>query len=330
MSFVTDFKQYLSKKKSEQKKEHYTIYNYLLSFCHDEQKLSTDLFSAFYRKALLFPYWQRHFSSLHKTLKTELISFAKFHYSIDFDPEELESAEQWQLITLQKEKDISEMIDFYLKNILSPGDRIKVLPFNEDRVLALILKFDGNLDVFSFGPLTIIREGRLEPLTPLSKLHYSSQYELKPTHPQVVEDMNLNFTHFRVKEEKATGYQCQSLCFQQSNQFKQQNLNETLPLFYLLKKTESLFIQSKSDPHYKQLIKSLHEHYRHILMSPEDNSLETQQILSQAKKALENLYPQDRLLFLLTANIDFHYRKKQALASQGDLRKQTGIYTNPM
>ncbi len=311
MSFVTHFKQYLSEKSPEKNRECLTLYNYLRCFCHNEQVLTQDTFTDFYRKVLLFPYWQSHFVSLQKTLKTELTSFAKIYQPLDFDPEEITSGKQWQLVNLQTESDLKDVVHSHLYRCLSPGDQMKVLPLNTQRALALVLKFDGSLNVFSFGPLSIINQGKIEPLTPLSELHYSSQYELKPTHQQIIEDTKLNFISFRVKDKKVSGNQHHSFCFQQSNIFKNKNIYEVDALFSLLKKIESLFIQAKSDPHYKQLIKLLHEHYRQLLVAPLNQSLETQAVLSQAKKAIKNLYPHDRLLFLLTANIDFHFRKKQ-------------------
>ena len=143
-------------------------------------------------------------------------------------------------------------------------------------------------------------------------MRYSCEYELNPAYPHILEDRHLNFIHFKIKEQKVTGYQCKNFCWQKSYQFKQKNLHEINTLFCLLKEVESFFIQSKSDPHYKQLIQTLYNHYRKLLISPyDDKALETEQILSQAKTALKNLYPHDHLLFLLTANIDFHFRNQQ-------------------
>ena len=316
MSSVTHFTQYLSKKILEKNKEQSTIYNYLRCFCHEEEKLNLELFENFYRKALLFPHWQNYLTTLQKSLIEELKSFAKLYYPLDFDLTELNLANQWQWITIQKEKNLVETVNTYLTDKFSNGDHITALPLDKNRVLGLVLKLDGHLEVFSFGPLALIYRGKIEPVSPLSHLHYSSQYELKPAYKQVIEDLNLNFIHFTVTKERATGYQCHSFCFKEFTSFKQKKIKEIESLFYLLKKIESLFIQAKSDPHYQALIQSLHNHYRQILTtSSTDHSLETEEILSQAKKALKHLYPQDRLLFLLTANIDFHFRKQKNITS---------------
>lgn len=312
MSSVTYFKQYLSKKIMEKQKEHSTIYNYLHGFCHDNEELSKNLFERLYRRVLLFPYWQNHLNSLQKTLKEELATFAKLHYAISFEMEELDDIAQWQLINIQREKDFMEVVRSYLQNKAAKGDYIKVLPINENRILGLILKFDAQLQVFSFSPLATLYQGKIEPLCPLSELHYSSQYELNSAHRHIVEDFNTGFFHFKIINQKVTGYHCQNFCFQPSTPFKNKSIHEIELLFSLLKKTENFFIQSQSDPHYKKLIEALHNHYRHILtVAHHDNLLETEQVLSQAKKAIKNFYPNDRLLFLLTANIDFHFRKQQ-------------------
>ena len=312
MSSVTHFTQYLSKKILEQNKEQAAIYNYLRCFCQEEDPLNLKLFEKLYRKALLFPHWQNYLTALQKSLIEELKGFAKLYYPLDFELTELNTANRWQWLTIQKEKNRLEIVKAYLKDKASKGDRVTVCPLEKNRVLGLLLKLDGRLEVFSFGPLALIYQGKIEPLSPLSELYYSPQYELNPAYKQVVEDTKLNFTHFSLTKKRATGFECQNFYFKQFIHFKQKNIEEIEPLFCLLKKMESLFIQAPSDPHYQDLIGSLHKHYRHILTNfGREPCLETEEILSRAKKALKNLYPQDRLLFLLTANIDFHFRKQQ-------------------
>ena len=308
MVYVTDFIKFLKKKQTKSKQQ-CAIHNYLSYFCRSEQKLTLSLFTNFYRKALLFPYWQSHFSTLQKQLYEELQSFTKSHSAL-LDPKELLRSSLGQLITLQEESDLIKATQAFLQRNISAGDQMALRSLNKQRVLAVILKLDGRLKVFSFGPLMLVRQGGLEPLTALSELHYSPDYELNPAFPQSIEDNKLNFIHFQIKEGQAWGVNCQDLCFQPSFHFKKQNIKEIVPLFTLLKKTESCFIQSKSDPHYKNLINGLYNHYRQILISPPKKSLKTESLLSEAKDALKNFYPEDRLLFLLTANIDFHLRKK--------------------
>ena len=322
MASVTDFKTFLSKKVPERQSEHKALYNYLHSFCHSEQQLTLDLFTDFYRKALLFPYWQGRFDFLQQTVQAELASFNKFYYSAEEGvlPQQAVIDEP-QLIAVQKQQDRVKIVESFLQSSISKGDKACALAWEQERVLGLLLRCGGNLDVFTFGPLSLIVQGKLEPLSPLSELYYSPQYELRSGYKHVIEDFNLNFTHFTIKEQTATGCHLRDFCFQTSEHFKK-NITKMDALFCLLKKTESLFIQPKSDPHYKQLVGCLHEHYRRVLLSPdllEKHFMDTQKVLSSAKKALKHIYPKDRLLFLLTANIDFHLRNRQPVATQSVL-----------
>jgi len=308
MASVTHFKQYLEK--LEKTKSHCAVYNYLHCFCDDDKELSIELFESFYRKALLFSHWQKQFNLLHNALKQILLSFSKFHGGIGFDIAGLDDFSKWPLITVQNEKTLLEVINVYLKNNASKGDQVKVLPLKKNRVLGLVLRCNG-LEVYSFSPIVILNQGRAEPLCTLSKLYYSDQYELKPFYRQMVEDKHLNFISFKFKEDKVTGYSCQGDHFQPSMEFKQKTLSNLEILFYPLKALENFFIDNKSDPHYKKLINSLHQYYRQILISPHEiSSLDVQNILSHAKRHLKDIYPKDRLLFLLIANIEFHYRSK--------------------
>ena len=320
---VTDFKQYLSKKIPEDfsgmvsKKNRVccAVYNYLRCFREDEEKLTPELFTDFYKMALLFPHWQSCFSTLQKGLKSELDYFHRLYYSAGsrVAEEELLPTQKWQWVAVQNTQELIKMVQVFLQTAGAKKDRIAVLPFEKNRVLALILKFDGSMEVLSFGRMALIHQGKLEPLIPLSKLYYSPEYDLRPGVRQNLEDGILNFFPFKIKEGKVTGFHCRSVCFQPSLHFHRKQITQMNTLFSLLKKTESFFIQPKSDPHYQDLIQALHRHYRRLLTSsPPAPALETKAILARAKEALQNLYPQDHLLFLLTSNIDFHYRKTQA------------------
>lgn len=309
MPSVYDFKKYLEKTPYEAIREHRVIYNYLKHFCAEDQALSIPLFKDFYRKALLFPHWQSHRALLSKKLTKELKHFSQFYHSLNFDPEELNSQVKWQLISLQNEQDMLKMARTYLQNKAESASAFRVLLLDKYKALGLCLSKTGDLNVSTFGPLAIIEQGQLEPLSTLCKLYYSPDYELKTEPHQVVEDGHSNFIRFKARGHMVEGVYVQGFCFQEFERIRPQHISKIPALFYPLKQLESLFIQANSDPHYKQLIQDLHKHYRQILLSPLDISAETKQVALKAKTALKKLYPQDRLLFLLVSNIDFYLSK---------------------
>ena len=321
MSSVTQFKSFLLKKSLLQNKARYTLYNYLDAFCQKEQKLTLELLEEFYRTAFSFSYWQTWSNSLADYIKQELYEFVQENKSFS---EEL-NLEEWklgaQIITIQNKKDLLDLVKCFMETRASKGDKIQVLDFYSDKVLALTLKLGGNIEAYTFGPAAVMHRGQLEPVYAFSKLHYSQNCELQSACQQEIETSTGLRIHFRKIKNKVQGYECQGPFFRPFNHFQCLELKEHKVLFNALKKIERFFIEPQSDPHYKDLIQSLHKHYRTLLVysSKSTASEDILQIiepirksLHQAQIAIEEYYPEEPLLVLLTANIEFHLRKAQA------------------
>ncbi len=316
MSSVTLFKSYLKEKARE--KELLSLYHHLCFFCEGEKELTRSLIQAFYRKALLFPHWQSRLSFLRARLTEALLSFSEATGPLGFDPKKEPPADQWQWIRVKHERDRLNMVRRHLKSRKAPEERVQVLPMEGDKVLGLLLKPKAGLQAFVFGPLALIEQGQIEPLSPLSVLNYNAQYELCSDVRQTLEMEEGHFVHFQVQREKATGQSILGPAFQPLKEFQQKRISDLVFLFLPLKRLESLFIEPSSDPHYQGLLRSLNQSYHQLLTCPEESSLKAELALFQAQKALKNLYPHDPLLLLLTANIEFHLRKhKRAYADSG-------------
>ncbi len=315
MPVVTHLKNYLFHKDFNRNPERLLFYNYLCHFCLDNSQLNNELLNQFYRRILLFPYWQVRLKRVLSALMKDLSSFATLYSSFQYDEKHLFPKGAWQIIKIQKEADLVEFLDRFMRENSSSGDQVQVLPLSKERVAVVLLKFDGRLKVMSFGPLAFLHQGKLYPLSSLSHLHYSADYVLSPFSHQVIEGLENQYFHFQMKEEKINGHQCEGHLLHKTDSFKQKKLWEKDILFTQLKKMENLFIRPQSDPYYKNLIQSLHDHYRKILIYPSTHFLDTKVVLFQARKAIRDFYPQDRLLVLLTANIDFHSRQQKQTQS---------------
>lgn len=312
MPAVTDFQKYLSNKlSSSSDKEFFVLHNYFSYFCRSDEQINNELLQNFYRKVLLLPYWQNRLHLLQQALTESLSDFAGLHSWSECEPEDMAKAPDWQLIKIQKEKDLVQIIDISLRKDISTGDKIKIIKHHPERVTAIVLKFDGQLKAFSFGPMIIIHNGCVEPLAALSELHYLPSFQLSPSHIQILEDAYKDFIYFKVRDNKWKGGICRGNCWEMTESFEVRKAEDCPDLFARLKQIESLYIQPESDPHYQQLVKSLHEHYRQMLINKDCSHLDTQHILSKARTAIRNLYPNNRLLVLLTANIEFHAQKLQ-------------------
>ena len=316
MSSVTLFQQYLTEK-SKEKKEVLSLYNYLAGFCDKETPLKPSLIHHFFQKALLFPHWQSHSSFLRDQVIKDLKEFSKIYGPLSFDPEDLPLVDQWQCVQIKNEQERLNIVRQYGQNQKAKEEKLNVLPLENQQTLALILKPGGALKVLSFGPLFLIDQGLLKPLTPLSELNYSAQYELLPDVRQTIEIKSGHFIHFKVTGDTTKGTGTQGFCFQQAEEFNVKNIDQLAFLFLPLKKLESLFIEPSSDPHYQNLVRALNQSYQQLLSEPEKAGFSAHIALFQAKKALRNLYPKNSLLLLLTANVEFHLRKKQDLQKRG-------------
>ena len=323
MLLVSDFKNYLLKQlppgggqKSARplkaEKETLFLYHYLHHFCPPAQIINFDLLQKFYRTALLFPYWQTRLSFLQQVVQEELAGAREYTGAANLEPEEWGQAPCLQLIKIQQPSSLKSMIQNYLQSRVSTGDKLTVLSLNKDRAAGVILKFDGRVRVESFGPMAAVHKGRLEPLAPLSQLSYQSSLQLNESELQVLEAQSEVFISFRLKNKKFSGQTVQGFTLQPLDHFTSIPLEQHDTLLTHLKQIESLYVQPETDPDYKQLVKRLHESYRQILVQKDTPLLYAEQTLSQARKAIKNLYPNNRLLLLLTANIDFHIQKQKA------------------
>ena len=320
MSSVTLFKQYL--KENTRKKENLSFYHYLCFFCPKDSLLSTAVIQRFFQKALLFSYWQSRIGALKQNLIEEIRAFSKLYGPVPVDMDSFAQVDRWQWVHVQNEAERLNIVRLYLKNYHKKQDKIKVLPGQGQKTLALILEPTGQLKVLSFGPLFLIEQGNIRPLTVLSYLTYNKQYELAMEVPQRLEIKLGHFIHFRSQGEKrVTGQGSQGFCFHPAEKFQQQNIKKLSFLFLPLKRLENLFIEPSSDPDYQELIRTLSQSYHKLLTDPYNVDLKAELALFQARKALKNLYPQNSLLLLLTANIEYHLRKIRQAPLEGEEAK---------
>ena len=315
MFSVIHFTQYLEKKSFEENPARQALYNYLKYVCDSGQALKVEVFNQFYRKALLFYYWQKRENQLRESIAEEMNSFAKCYNSFEWDSNEWNPAHSKQIIKIQQAQDVLDVVASFMKKHISAEDQIQVFPLYLDRVLVVILKKDGRLKTYSFGSLAVLHQGQIEPLSSLSELHYSDKYELDGSYRQTIEDGGTRFIYFYVKRNTVTGYECQCPFFKKITSFKEKKIEQMYNLFMRIKQIESFFIHSQSDPHYSKLVQSLHYHYHQILTHQNNNNDNKgmQDVVNEARQALKDLYPNDHLLVLLLANIEFHSRQQQQI-----------------
>ena len=333
MSSVTQFKNFLFKRSLSKSKVRYTLYNYLNLFCYAKQKFTPEILHQFYKTALSFPYWQTWCVILKKNIEQELYSFAKeYELSTEFSFEDWKLKDYRQRIVIDDQQDLINIVNGFLERKVSKGDKIRVFDFYSNQIIAIVLKSDKNIKIYSFSPLVILNGGYLEPICSFSELYYSTQCELLSNCWHQVRISDSSLIRFQMKKDKIEGYECRDSFFRAINHFQDISIEKHNVLFDTLKQIEGFFIEPRSDQYYKQLIQTLHDHYRGLLLNSFNTMtdmevakiMETiQQSLLQGKKAIKYFYPEDPLLVLLIANIEFHLRKMLSVESQSHPSKAT-------
>ena len=315
MLAVKDLKKYFSEKSLKGQKEKQLFYNYLSGFCQPSQEVDSNLFQQFYKKALLLPFYQRNkLHSLQAALKEEMQTVSRV-MGMTTSLQDKTIVPDWQVLKIQNQQDLKDMVTHFLQKELSSEDKLRVLAIDTNKVCSVLLKFDGRVKIKTFSSLALIQKGIVEPISPLSTLHYLPSLKLNPAYLHILElDNKESFMSFTIQDQQIQGQIINGTGFHCIEQFKVNNIEEKESLFIALKKLENLFIKPESDPYYKKLVQSLHKYYRQILIQPNYQLLlEVGQQIAQAKKDLKNLYPNNQLLILLIANIDFHIQKHQSL-----------------
>ena len=153
--------------------------------------------------------------------------------------------------------------------------------------------------------LCILHNGQLKPLPPLSHLYYNSQFELEALKPQMVYE---SYDHFYIFYTDPLEIRKFSKNFSLLEKKQVTDIQKHPQLFLNLKRLESYYIKAKTDPFYQELVQFLQTGYQ-LLIENHPKATETaEKCMDQAQTALRNIYPRDRLLLLLVANIEYRLK----------------------
>ena len=303
MPALYQFKDYLEERASEEIPS--LFLNYLEAFFSSYQyKFTAQTVESFY----LWLLHSTHYRLFSTPFSNNLIEacqpfFKKYHLDIEF--EEMRSfLSEVQLIPLEKEQDILGALEAYYQK--SQHSAIRTLLFKNRQALVLKLKTDGRLGVYHHCDLFTLRTGRLEPLPPLSALHYTSEFELETSKIQRVFDPSGLIFHFQSMD--LSSFEISSFTLKKFSKIKKlysNHLQEESSLFMQLKKIESYYIKAQTDPYYRNLIASLQQSYQMLISGDPKGWIHAQKNLLKAQNSLRNIYLKDRLLLLLTANIEY-------------------------
>lgn len=181
-----------------------SFFNFLKGFSFPDDDLTPDLIEKFFFYCMDYPHWASNKQQLGNEIHFLLENFNSF-YQKKFDLSAIRFPQQIQLIEMENFSDVVDAVSLYLTTQYTDEDKVRILPDQNKRLIAIILRADKTLEVRTFDKKFVIRSGALRPLRDDLILYYTPNLELSPRHTQKVEVAPYITAQFTIFDERVTG-----------------------------------------------------------------------------------------------------------------------------
>ena len=285
------------------------ISNYIQNFYPAEYSLfESSMIENLYSWLLNEPYYRSNSQILKKEIQDEVQAFYRKNL-LDLEFAQLQKSLGSRVIQIHDKEDSLEVLNQYYQ---TQYKSVRTLRLESQNTLALTLQSDGCFQAFTHSPFYTIQHGKLCPIIAFSHLYYDDQMELKPLKIHRIYDSNSECYLFSIQKHYIELKRINVKNFSLIEKKQLSSLKEEPVVFFQLKKMESAYIKSKTDPFYQELVQMLQNGYQKLLTQHPEAISMAEKCIQEAQIALNNVYPQDRLLLLLTANIEYYLRKKES------------------
>ncbi len=317
MSTVTHLTQSLLKYDPNKNVARQTLFNYLKVFVDPSAPLTADLLNQFFNYVLNYQFWQQNVKTLGESVQADLEKFAA-ESRVDFQLSQITFPHLCQLINLEFQSELESLIQKREAAVAEEGDRTKLVPISELQVMAIVLKKSGGLEVRVFGKAALITGGEIKLIRPISDLKYTNNLELEERHPQLLEGPMVTAGRFQVNADGFQGVLVRGHMLQRFETLTAAGLNLHAELFYGLKRIERHFVNSQSDPYYRDLVSQLERSYQMLSANHSDGRRLATAALQKGKAAVKYIFPNDKLLLVLVTNIEYGLmgQRQEAWTSQ--------------
>lgn len=272
--------------------------NYLKHYKSPGSNFDLHCLEGFCRRAYSFEYWRKEMPNFQDHLKRIL-----GYVFTDSQCRELSKSiflQSLQLIQIQNKKDLLPIIDKYAA---SKEVSYRHVDLNSTDVLVIYTWKNGNKALQVLNPTCFINEAGLSPLTTDEIIYYDANLEILPftlNQADLGSFQNIlfekNYQNIRIKVLRGYTLQC-------VEEKMIQNLQEHSKLFYCLKRFESLLVGKDNHPLYEELTQLLEDSLK-LLHSKDPRALRlAYTALERGKNAVENIFPNDKLLQLLLKEV---------------------------
>lgn len=279
-----------------------SFFNFLRGFPHPDDVLTPELIEMFFNYCMDYPHWASNKQQLGHEVQFLLENFNGF-YQQKFDLNPIRFPQSVQLIEIEHFSDLVDAVGSYLKTQCAEGEKFRILPDQNKRAVAIILREDKSLEVRTFDRKFTIRDGLLEPLRKDLVLYYNSDLELSSQHTHKIEVAPYITAQFRVAGDKVTGALLRGYVFQKLLEMKNEPLQEQTRLLFPIKRLEQFFVDRRTDPYYQDLVSQL-ERTCALIQQGDSEALKWSSIvLSKAETAVDNVFLGDKLMTLLARDL---------------------------
>lgn len=304
---VAKFVEFIRSTDEQKNAQRFAICNFFATYLPQQKELALSDIEQFYLTALKYEHWQNNVSLLSEQL-TDLLERFSRKVSLGFATDSVSHGDQWQLVHLKSPDDQKDCLDEFLTRHCASNDlEFKIISLSETRQVALI-RGKEKIKVNAFTPTWYIKQGRLHPMNPATQLTYTNTLEFCANTGQFLElaphtqfFFNLNNIFF--------GCYMRGYCMQKTNPVQFRMLSECPDIYSRLKGLESLYISVESDPEYQNLVRLLEKATELLKTSAPGSVKLAEKALAQGKYSLENLFPNDKYLYLLISQLELIYMK---------------------
>jgi hypothetical protein len=316
MLAVKDLSQAIAALDPNQDTARLCLFNYLENLCEPEEPLSPELFNRFFYRALTFAQWRENQNRLFEEVNWLLLHFFESH-APSWDWERVIHADQLQAFEVKSPRNLEALVRGFLESQLKPEDRFRVFTQTEPvlSAVAVILRSDGSLKIFTIPALGALIEGEAFPLCTDFSLHYESDLSLSTHHIQQLDvgpsggggigSSAITVARFRQHEGgHCTGALIRGYTFQKYAVIDGGALHRYPLVFYPLKRLEQYFINRKTDPMYLELTGMLEKASQLIHADHPEALSYASAALDRGRLLLENIFPEDQMGRLLINNLE--------------------------
>lgn len=279
-----------------------SFYNFLRGFPHPDDALSPELIESFFNYCMDYPHWASNKQQLGHEVQFLLENFNSF-YQQKFDLTPIRFPQNMQMIEIEHFSDLIDAVSSHVAGLCAEGEKFRILPDQNKRAIAIILRADKGLEIRCYDRKFTIRNGQLEPLRKDLVLYYTPDLELSSHHTHKIEVAPYITAQFRILNGKVTGSLLRGYVFQKLQEMKNELLQDQTRLLFPIKRLEQFFVDRRTDPYYNDLVSEL-ERTCALIQQGDSEALNWGSIiLNRAETAVENVFMGDKLLNLLLRDL---------------------------